>query len=719
MKQVLISKGRPVVADVAEPEVLPGYLLVRLTASCVSPGTEMAGIANSGKTLLQRALDQPDKAKAALMQMKSRGIGAVLKQAKQKFDREGLAGYSAAGMVVNTGEGCEGFLNGMRVAVAGAGMANHAEVVAVPVNLAIPIPAGVSDEDASSVALGGIAMQAVRRAQISLGERVAVIGCGPLGLLAVQMLHASGCRVFATDLDSRRLAIAKDFGAEQAVSPADEDIVIRATHWSGGMGVDAAIVFTATSSGEPVSQAFRMARRKGRVVLAGVAGGEYKRDEMYAKELDFLISTSYGPGRYDDEYELRGKDYPFAYVRWTEKRNMEAYLDLLDQKRIRVDSMIEVNESIDDATVAYEKLKSPERPLLAVLRYDSVESDSAPQVMAACTPISWKTRGVGKPLAMALIGGGSFVRIMHVPILKSMEDRIRVPWAVSRTGPSARSCAAMIPGCKAETDYAKVLADADVEAVLIGTRHDTHAVLAVKALRAGKAVFVEKPMCLSPAEFGEVEAAVNASAAPFMVGFNRRYSPFAKRIRQEVAGRSHPLMIHYTMNAGYLPPDHWTQGPEGGGRLLGEACHIVDLFRSLVGQPVVNIHCAPLRGSNPAALANDNFTLVLTYADGSVATLMYTALGHRDVAKERMEVFFDQKAFVMDDYLTMAAYGMPKAEIKLKQADKGHAAELAAFQEAASSGKRFPIPWEELAETWQITWQADRICRMGEVAVDI
>jgi predicted dehydrogenase len=204
-----------------------------------------------------------------------------------------------------------------------------------------------------------------------------------------------------------------------------------------------------------------------------------------------------------------------------------------------------------------------------------------------------------------------------------------------------------------------------------------------------------------------------------MVGFNRRYSPFAKRIRQEVAGRSHPLMIHYTMNAGYLPPDHWTQGPEGGGRLLGEACHIVDLFRSLVGHPVVNLHCAPLRGSNPAALANDNFTLVLTYADGSVATLMYTALGHRDVAKERMEVFFDQKAFVMDDYLTMAAYGMPKAEIKLKQADKGHAAELAAFQEAASSGKRFPIPWDELAETWQVTWQADRICRMGEVAVDI
>jgi predicted dehydrogenase len=449
-----------------------------------------------------------------------------------------------------------------------------------------------------------------------------------------------------------------------------------------------------------------------------VAGGEYKRDEMYAKELDFLISTSYGPGRYDDEYELRGKDYPFAYVRWTEKRNMEAYLDLLDQGRVRVEPMIEVTESIDNASAAYEKLKAPERPLLAVLKYETPTPEPC-SPKPSPTGGNWKPKAADAPLVIAIVGGGSFVRSMHVPILKSMEGRVRIAWAVSRTGPSARSCAAMIPGCQAETDYDRVLADTNVDAVLIGTRHDTHAGLSVRALRAEKAVFVEKPMCLTPAEFREVEAAVNASDAPFMVGYNRRYSPFAERIRREVAGRTHPLMIHYTMNAGYLPPEHWTQGPEGGGRLLGEACHIVDLFRSLVGHPVTSLHCAPLRGKNPAALANDNFTLVLTYADGSVATLIYSALGHRDVPKERMEVFFDQKAFVMDDYLTMAAHGMPKAGIELKQRDKGHAAELAAFREAASAGnKRFPIPWEELAETWQLTWQADRICRTGESIED-
>lgn len=713
MKQVLIRKGSPIVAEVPEPEALGGYLLVELRASCVSPGTEMAGIANSGKTLVQRALEQPDKAKAALAQMRKQGIGAVWKQAKQKFDREGLAGYSAAGVVLDAGEGCEGFLRGMRVAVAGAGLANHAEVVAVPVNLAVPIPDGVSDEDASSVALGGISMQAVRRAGIALGERVAVIGCGPLGLMAVQMLHASGCRVFATDLDPRRLAMARDFGAEQAVSPADEDIVTRATHWSGGMGVDAAIVFTATSSGEPVSQAFRMCRRKGRVVLAGVAGGEYKRDEMYAKELDFLISTSYGPGRYDEDYELRGKDYPYAYVRWTEKRNMEAYLGLIADGRVRVAPLIEVIEEIDDAPEAYEKLKSPERPLLAVLRYAGERAEKAPVEETGTVSSKWIPKGGAEALSIALIGGGAFVRSMHVPILLAMEGRVKVPWALSRTGPSARACAEMIPGCQAGTDYDRVLSDPGVDAVLIGTRHDSHADLTVRALEAGKAVFVEKPMCLSPAEFEEVETAVKASSAPYMVGYNRRFSPFAERIRREVAGRSHPLNIHYTMNAGFLPAEHWTQGPEGGGRLLGEACHIVDLFRSLVGHPAKAMHCASLRGRNPGAKANDNFTLTLEYEDGSVATLLYTAQGHRDVSKERMEVFFDQKVFVMDDYLTMSAHGMPKAGIELKQRDKGHAAELAAFHDAAKGGERFPIPWDELVETWRITWQADELCRKG------
>jgi predicted dehydrogenase/threonine dehydrogenase-like Zn-dependent dehydrogenase len=713
MRQVIIRKGKSLVVELPAPAALEGYVLVELRASCVSPGTEMAGIAASGKSLLQRAIEQPDKARLALRQMREQGIGAVWQRARQKFDRDALCGYSAAGVVLDVGHGVEGFPRGMRVAVAGAGLANHADVVAVPVNLTVPIPDGVGFEEASSIALGAIAMQGVRRAEVSLGERVAVIGCGPLGLLAVQMLRASGCRVFATDLDERRLALAREFGAERTGNPSAGDIVKGAVHWASGLGVDAAIVFTATASSEPLSQAFQMCRRKGRVVLVGVAGGEYKRDDMYQKELDFVISTSYGPGRYDEDYELRGKDYPYAYVRWTEKRNMEAYLDLIRRGLVRVEPLIEVREPLANAAKAYEQLKSPEKPVLAVLQYGEAPD---PQAATAGTPDPtgvWVAPGADSVLALAIVGGGSFVQAMHVPSIKALEGRITVPWSCSRTGTSARACAAALPGCQPVTRYEEVLADPKVHAVLIGTRHDTHANLTVQALKAGKAVFVEKPMCLTPAEFDEVKAAVQDSAAPYMVGYNRRFSPFADIIRRETAARVHPLMVHYTMNAGYLPPAHWTQGPEGGGRLLGEACHIIDLFRSLIGHPVKDVVCSPLRSSNPAALPTDNFTLTLTYEDGSVATLLYTALGHKEVPKERMEVFCDEKAFILDDYLTLRAHGVAKGSLALKQRDKGHAAELAAFHRAATTGVRFPIPWEELEETWQVSWQADQICRHG------
>jgi predicted dehydrogenase/threonine dehydrogenase-like Zn-dependent dehydrogenase len=721
MKQLVIKKGSPVVVNVPPPSAVPGFILVEVRASCVSPGTEMAGIAASGRSLLQRIMAQPDKAKAALGQMRSQGISAVWNKALQTLEKESGCGYSAAGVVLDVGPGVTGFHVGMRVAVTGAGHANHAELVAIPVNLAVAIPDGLGFAEASSVALGAIAMQGVRRAGVSLGERVAVIGCGPLGLLALQMLKAAGCKVFATDLDEGRLEIARRLGATATANPASEDIVKRAMHWSDGRGVDAVLVFAATSSPEPLSQAFRMSRRKGRVVLVGVAGNEYKRDDMYAKELDFLVSTSYGPGRYDDSYELAGQDYPFGYVRWTENRNMAAYLDLLAGGAVDVASLITVKERLEDAPAAYERLKAPDRPLLAVLECgpsNTASSGENPPASAGSPQVEgtgrWQSPAPGQPLGIALIGAGSFVQGMHVPLLKAMTGKVSIPWSCSRTGLSARNSASMIPGCKATTRYDEVLADPAVHAVLIGTRHDTHAALAIQALQAGKAVFLEKPMCLTAEEREALRAAVEASDAPFMIGYNRRFSPFAEKIRRESANRIHPLMIQYTMNAGYLPGEHWTQGPEGGGRLLGEACHIIDLFRSLIGHPVQEISCTPLRSNNPAAFATDNFSLTLSYEDGSVANLIYTALGHKDVAKERMQVFFDEKTFLLEDYLTLRAHGSKNAGMELKIQDKGHGAELAAFAAAACGGQRFPIPWEELMETWEISHHADRICRFGE-----
>lgn len=713
MKQVVIKKGQPLVVEMPEPNAMPGFVLVDVRASCVSPGTEMAGIAASGKSLLQRAMEQPDKARMAIRQMREQGFREVWQRARQKFDREGLCGYSAAGEVLDVGPGVEGFHRGMRVAVAGAGLANHAEVVAVPVNLAVPIPEGVDFEQASSVALGAIAMQAVRRAERTLGERVAVIGCGPLGLMAIQMLVASGCRVLATDLDPRRLELARTFGAELAVDPSKEDLVTLSKHWSAGVGVDAAIVFTATASGEPVSQAFRMCRRKGRVVLAGVAGGEYKRDEMYAKELDFVISTSYGPGRYDNDYELKGVDYPLAYVRWTEKRNMEAYLGLIAGGRVGVAELLEVRCPIERAPEAYEQLKSPRKPLLAVLVADPVE-ESGEAAVAEPPTADWSAPPDGSPMGLALVGAGAFVQAMHVPIIKAMGECVRVRHSIGRTGASARASAAHFDGCAAGTGLDAALRDPEVHAVLVGTRHDSHARLAIDALRAGKAVFVEKPMALHPDEFNELVPVVEGSAAPYMVGYNRRFSPFAARIRELAGDRNHPLMIQYQMNAGYLPAEHWTQGPEGGGRLQGEACHLVDLFRSLVGHPVVEVSCTPLRSARGGAFPTDNFSLTLGYADGSVANLIYTALGNRGIPKERMQVHFDEKSIVLDDYRTLRCHGIEGSDLELKQQDKGHAAELESFRRAVGTGERFPIPWDELCETWSVCWQADRTCRAGD-----
>ncbi|MEM1084368.1 MAG: bi-domain-containing oxidoreductase [Verrucomicrobiota bacterium] len=713
MKQLVVKKGSPLLVEVSAPEAMSGFLLVRLRASCVSPGTEMSSIAASGKSLIQRVLDQPDKVKMAISQMRKTGFASVWRKAQEAMGQEKLCGYSAAGEVVDIGPGVSGFRIGMKVAVAGAGLANHAELVAVPVNLAMPMPDGVGFDEASTVALGGIAMQGVRRANISLGERVAVIGCGAIGMLGVQLLKAAGCRVFATDLDDDRLAMAKELGAEVTANPGSEDIVKKATHWSDGRGVDAALVFAATSSGEPVSQAFKMSRRKGRVVLIGVAGGEYRREDMYAKELDFVISTSYGPGRYDADYELGGIDYPFGYVRWTEKRNMSSYLELIEAGSVNVKRLIGVREKLENAPVAYEKLKSPERPMLAVLECDGPE-EKPERVEGPSGGSTWQPPADGKAAGLALVGAGSFVRGTLVPILQAMEGKLAVPWSCSRSGTGARTGAGLFPGCRSTTDLGEVLADPAVHSVLIGTRHNTHADLAIRALEAGKGVFVEKPMCLTADEFASIGKAVEGSSAPYMVGYNRRFSPFARKIREVSAERVHPLMIHYTMNAGYIPATHWTQTEEGGGRLMGEACHIIDLFRYLVGHPVVSVSCHPLRSRNSAALPNDNFSLSLGYSDGSVATLLYTALGHRDMAKEQMKVFFDEKVLLMDDYLRLEAFGVPGAAQELKQQDKGHAGELKAFGEALHGGDRFPIPWQELEETWKVTHQADRICRMGE-----
>jgi len=713
MKQLLLRKGRVFAAELPSPQVEPGLVMVMARASCISPGTEAMGIASSAKSLVQRVLEQPDKALKAVRKIKRDGLLTVLGKARDKFEGEYAIGYSAAGVVSEIGEGVTNICLGDRVAVAGAAHAFHASELAVPLNLTVKIPDGVPFDHASTVALGAIAMQGVRRAQVALGETVVVLGCGALGMLTLQMLKAAGCRVIALDLQPARLALAAELGAELTLQPDEQDAVRRILHFTNGHGADIVIVTAATDSNTPLQQAFEMCRCKGRVVLVGVVGREFDREAMYAKELDFVMSTSYGPGRYDEQYERWGVDYPHAYVRWTEKRNMAAYLHLLASGAIRLDRLIGGRFPVDQAEQAYASL-SNSGTVLTILEYPiSVESSSA----LKAEPVIAPRHASGERMGLAIVGAGSFVRSVHIPILRSMANCYRVSAVVNRSGVSARNAAAAFMGCHAETDMAAVLASDDVDAVMIGTRHNLHAAQAVQAIRAGKAVFLEKPMCLTEDECADLKAALGSASGLFMVGYNRRFSPFAREIRDRLKGRINPAMIHYTMNAGYLPYDHWTQTAEGGGRFLGEACHVFDLFRFVIGAPVRTISVDTVRPRTESVRSSDNCVTTVTYQDGSVATLLYTAVGNPACQKERMEVFWDERAIAMEDYYSLREYGRTQQHLKSKRQDKGYRAELEAFHRAWVEGIRFPIPWEELLETWEITWRVSREITRGNVEV--
>ncbi len=716
MKQIIFKLGKALCVEVPSPQLHSKQILVDVQASCISPGTEMTGLNASAKTLWQKAKENPEKMKAAFERMKTEGVFSVLHKAQANQENENLCGYSAAGIVKAVGSEVTGFSEGMRVAIAGAGFANHAECAAVPVNLAMPISDDVSFEDASTCALGGIALQGIRRADVTLGDFVVVTGCGAIGLLTVQMLRAAGCRVIGIDLDAKRLELAKKLGAEFVFNPAQESVVQKVTQVTNGQGADRVILTVATSSPEPVSQAFSMSRRKGRVVLVGVAGMELERGDMYKKELDFVISTSYGPGRYDEQYEQKGIDYPYGYVRWTEQRNMQAYLQMIADGSVQLDKIVNGIFSVDQAAEAYESLTSEEKPLLVLLEYshkkhenaqkgDNLSSDLRPPISSP----SWASPKDGI-LKVGLAGVGAFVSGMHIPNLEKLNQTYSIRSIFDQTGVAGRQAARLLPDSNVQvgTDYDQFLAS-DIDMVLIGTRHNSHADLAIRALEAGKAVFVEKPMCITRDEFDQLKDVLSKTNAPFMVGYNRRFSPAVQKIRQITDKRVNPLMIHYTMNAGMVPYDAWVHTDEGGGRIIGEGCHLFDLFRSLTGSPVESVSVDGIHPKTAAVRSSDNVVATVKYADGSVCTLLYTALGNTAASKERMEVFCDEQLFVLDDYKTLESFGA-NCTWEAKQADKGHFAELEFFAEQVMKGNRFPIPLEEMEETWLISRQvADQL----------
>lgn len=700
MKQVLLKQGKAVVEDVPAPQVESGTVLVCVDHSCISIGTEVSGLKMSGEPLWKRALKQPNNVKKVLKMVADSGVSRTHSLVTGQLEAGNATGYSAAGTILAVGEGVDHLRVGDRVACAGAQCAHHAELIRVPSNLAVLVPDTLDFASASTVTLGAIAMQGVRRASPTLGECFVVIGLGILGQITAQLLKANGCRVIGMDLDASRIQCAQALGMDLGLTPEHGNAIESVMRLTGGVGADGVIVTAATPSNEVMSTAFNLCRKKGRVVLVGDVGLNLQRGDFYQKELDFFISSSYGPGRYDPRYEEKGLDYPVAYVRWTENRNMEAYLGLLADGRVNVTPLIGATYPIERASEAYEQLKQGhEKPLMVLLSYTPHPTTHTLRKMA--NPLS----KVAKPgrVRLAVVGAGGFAKGMHLPNLTKLMDRYHLQAIVSRTGHNAIASAKQFSANYASTDYQDVLVDPDVDAVLLATRHHLHADMVLQALQAGKHVLVEKPLALTYESLERIVAfyETHDTTPPMLLtGFNRRFSPIMQKINNIVSKRSNPMIMNYRMNAGYLPLDHWVHGEEGGGRNRGEACHIYDVFTFLTNSHVLSVTTHCITPSTTYYAAHDNFVVTLSFADGSIANLTYTALGSKDYAKEQLDIFVDGKVITLQDYKTLNIVGANIKGLQHTTMEKGQKEELVVFADAIQRTGVWPIPlWQQLQVT--------------------
>jgi predicted dehydrogenase/threonine dehydrogenase-like Zn-dependent dehydrogenase len=612
-------------------------------------------------------------------------------------------GYSAAGEVLAVGEGITDLAAGDLVACAGAGKANHADFVSVPRNLVCRVPRGCDLKSAATTTLGTIALQGVRRAAPQLGENVAVLGLGLIGQITAQLLRANGARVIGLDLDGARVAKARELGMDAGESePEGFKRLVR--DFTGGRLADRVVITAATKSDAVINLAMEVVRPKGTVVIVGDVGLAVKREVFYRKEIDLLMSTSYGPGRYDRDYEEGGRDYPFAYVRWTLNRNMEAYMGLIASGRLDVVSLIERVVPVTEAYAAYRELaqSGAALPLGVLLSYP----DETRQLPEAPDAPRISVRGFRRPplgvVRYALVGAGAFGTSMLVPQMARRKDRFFLRGIVSRNTTAAGNFARANQVEILATDLDAVLVDPEIDLVVIATRHHEHADQVVRALQAGKHVFVEKPLAISWEQLERVASTYERLERKplLMVGFNRRFSPAMQALATALEGRRSPLMINYRLNGGYIPLDSWVHGPQGGGRNIGEACHMYDCFRFLAGAPVVGVEAAAIDPGSLPYLRNDNFSATLRYADGSVATLLYTALGPKaGLPKERVEVFCDGEAYVLDDYVSLLRAGDNQLLWGPQAVDKGHFTELSRFGDTVAAGEQAPIAFDEIMET--------------------
>ena len=689
MRQVLQSlrDGSTEVADVPSPGSRRGHLLIRTERTLVSAGTERMMVEFGKAGWIQKAMQQPDKVRMVWDKMWTDGIQPTIEAVFGKLDQPLPLGYCNVGTVIDVGAGVQGFKVGDRVASNG----KHADVVSVPVNLCARVPDGVSDEEASFTVLGAIALQGIRLVQPTLGEAVVVTGMGLIGIVTAQLLRAHGCRVLGIDFDPKKLELARRFGAETVDLSAGEDPVAAADRFSRGRGVDAVIVTAATRSNEPMHQAALMCRKRGRIVLVGVTGLELSRDDFFKKEITFQVSCSYGPGRYDPNYEDKGQDYPFGFVRWTEQRNLEAVLDMMSDGRLDVKPLVSHRYSIEQALSAYEVVGGSEPSLGIVLSYpEATIRQPTLQRTVELRPASG-ARGTG---AVSFLGAGNYATAVLIKAFREAGATLRT--VASSGGVTGLHAGRKFGFERTTTDSSSLFTDAGTDAIVVTTRHDSHAGFVLQAIEAGKHVFVEKPLCLTMDEADRIEAALAAAPKPvtLMVGFNRRFAPQVQRMHALLRGASGPKSFVMTVNAGAIPADHWTQDAEqGGGRIVGEGCHFIDLLRFLAGAPIESFSRETM-----ASPTSDTTSFTMRFADGSIGTVHYFANGCKAFPKERLEVFAQGGVLQLDNFRKLRGFGWKGFKsMNLWRQDKGQGACAAAFL-AAVRGGAAPIPAAEILE---------------------
>jgi len=725
MKQILQQPrtGEITVSEVPVPQLVPGCVLVRIAASLVSVGTERASSEFARKNLLLKARARPDLVREVVGKVRREGLFSAVQAIRSRLDQPLALGYSSAGRVVGIGEGITDIRVGDRVACAGAGYAVHAELACVPRLLVakLPEPSPVTFDEAAFATLGSIALHGIRTADVKLGDTVAVIGLGLLGQLTVQILKAAGCHVLGMDIAPNRAELASRLGAD-ATAPLPSQFRDLCYIRSRGTGVDAVLITAETQSSDPVNLAAEIARDRGIVVAVGMVGMEIERRLYYEKELDFRLSRSYGPGRYDAAYEQKGHDYPIGYVRWTETRNMEAFLELLTDAKLDLKSLITHRFSIERALSAYDLItgKTGEQFLGVLIIYPEQPNQS--QVLELTR--RRRSSRSATPVTIGLLGAGSFAVSTLLPAIKQVSG-VEFVGVCSATGIRSRHAAEKFGFQYCTTDEQEILSDARISTVLIATRHHLHARQVVKALNAGKHVFCEKPLCLSQEELADVVRSYSRSAQtqePFlMVGFNRRFAPMTRKMKAFLSEIHEPLAMHYRVNAGYLPLDHWVHDPDqGGGRILGEVCHFIDFLMYLAGSSPLEVQASSL--SNSGKYSGENVIVSLRFANGSQGTIEYLANGDKSFSKERVEVFGGGAVAVLEDFrrLELVRHGKKQTMRARWRQHKGHRGECEALASAIRKGQAAPIPFDQIVGATLATLRIQDSLALGRsMSVDV